>query len=316
MARAAGSGLLLRTQTSPGADPPLLTRGVPAYVVAPAGCSARTPSTPRTRRCSARSRGCASTRASPWPTCAARSTPSPPRCSARASSPGCGRPTSPSPSPAPSWTCSASPAAAPPRAGRRAVPGLPQRGLDRDRRLRHGQPGRAGRLRRRPRALHAASPSAWAWTAPLMFRHGITDIRDLYEGDVALHAPPSGWRPDMRVPVSWLRALVPGLTASADEIAAALVRAGLEVEQVHRVRRRRLRRGRRPRCSTSRSSTGFKKPIRFCHVRRRQRASTRSSAAPRTSPPATGCPSPCPARCCPAASRSPPGRPTAAPPTG
>ena len=38
----------------------------------------------------------------------------------------------------------------------------------------------------------------------------------------------------MRVPVSWLRALVPALTASADEIAAALVRAGLEVEQVHR----------------------------------------------------------------------------------
>ncbi len=69
----------------------------------------------------------------------------------------------------------------------------------------------------------------------------------------------------MRVPVSWLRALVPGLTASADEIAAALVRAGLEVEQVHRYGD-----------DVSGVVTGevldveelteFKKPIRYCHV--------------------------------------------------
>ena len=39
------------------------------------------------------------------------------------------------------------------RARRRAVPGLLQRGLDRGRRLRHGQPERARGLRRRPRAL-------------------------------------------------------------------------------------------------------------------------------------------------------------------
>ena len=69
----------------------------------------------------------------------------------------------------------------------------------------------------------------------------------------------------MRVPVSWLRALVPGLTASADEIAAALLRAGLEVEQVERI---------------GHDVTGvvvaevldveelttFRKPIRYCHV--------------------------------------------------
>ena len=69
----------------------------------------------------------------------------------------------------------------------------------------------------------------------------------------------------MRVPVSWLRTLVPGLTATADELAAALVRAGLEVEQVHRVGD-----------DVSGVLTGvvldveelteFKKPIRFCHV--------------------------------------------------
>ena len=69
----------------------------------------------------------------------------------------------------------------------------------------------------------------------------------------------------MRVPVSWLRELVPGLTASADEIGAALVRAGLEVEQVHRVGH-----------DVSgvvvgevldvEDLTQFKKPIRYCHV--------------------------------------------------
>jgi phenylalanyl-tRNA synthetase beta chain len=69
----------------------------------------------------------------------------------------------------------------------------------------------------------------------------------------------------MRVPVSWLRALVPGLAASADEISAALVRAGLEVEQVHRVGH-----------DVSgvvvgevldvEELTGFKKPIRYCRV--------------------------------------------------
>jgi phenylalanyl-tRNA synthetase beta chain len=38
----------------------------------------------------------------------------------------------------------------------------------------------------------------------------------------------------MRVPLSWLRSYVPGLTAPGDEVATALIRAGLEVEQVHR----------------------------------------------------------------------------------
>ena len=70
----------------------------------------------------------------------------------------------------------------------------------------------------------------------------------------------------MRVPVSWLRELVPGLAASADEIAAALVRAGLEVEQV-------LRPGRDVsgvvvgEVELVEELTDFKKPIRFCLVR-------------------------------------------------
>jgi phenylalanyl-tRNA synthetase beta chain len=70
----------------------------------------------------------------------------------------------------------------------------------------------------------------------------------------------------MRVPVSWLRTLVPGLSASADEIAAQLVRLGLEVEQVHRV-------GHDVTGVVTgevldvEDLTGFKKPIRYCHVR-------------------------------------------------
>ncbi|MCW2599620.1 MAG: phenylalanyl-tRNA synthetase, beta subunit [Frankiales bacterium] len=69
----------------------------------------------------------------------------------------------------------------------------------------------------------------------------------------------------MRVPLSWLRTFVPELTATPDEIAAALLRAGLEVEQVHRygdditgvVVGRVL---------DVEELTDFKKPIRFCHV--------------------------------------------------
>jgi phenylalanyl-tRNA synthetase beta chain len=69
----------------------------------------------------------------------------------------------------------------------------------------------------------------------------------------------------VRVPLSWLRTFVPQLTASADEIAAALVRAGLEVEQVDRY-------GEDVggvvvgRVLDVEELTGHKKPIRFCHV--------------------------------------------------
>ena len=69
----------------------------------------------------------------------------------------------------------------------------------------------------------------------------------------------------MRVPLSWLRTFVPALTATTDEVAEALVRVGLEVEQVHRygddvsgvVVGRVL---------DVEELTGHKKPIRFCHV--------------------------------------------------
>lgn len=69
----------------------------------------------------------------------------------------------------------------------------------------------------------------------------------------------------MRVPLSWLRPLVPGLKADVTDVAEALVRAGLEVEQVHRY-------GHDitgvvvGRVLDIEELTGHKKPIRYCHV--------------------------------------------------
>jgi phenylalanyl-tRNA synthetase beta chain len=58
---------------------------------------------------------------------------------------------------------------------------------------------------------------------------------------------------------------VPGLTADATEVAEALIRAGLEVEQVHRVGDE-LRDVVVGRVLDVEELTGHKKPIRFCHV--------------------------------------------------
>jgi phenylalanyl-tRNA synthetase beta chain len=69
----------------------------------------------------------------------------------------------------------------------------------------------------------------------------------------------------VRVPLSWLRALLPGLTASADEIGAALVRQGLELEQIHRIGGD-VRGVVVGRVLDIEELTGLKKPIRYCHV--------------------------------------------------
>lgn len=69
----------------------------------------------------------------------------------------------------------------------------------------------------------------------------------------------------MRVPVSWLRVLLPDLTATADEIAAALLRVGFEVEHVHRVGHD-VRGVVVGRVLDLELLSGLKKPIRYCHV--------------------------------------------------
>ena len=69
----------------------------------------------------------------------------------------------------------------------------------------------------------------------------------------------------MRVPVSWLRALLPDLTATADEIAAVLLRIGFEVEHVERVGDD-VRGVVVGRVLDIEELTGLKKPIRYCHV--------------------------------------------------
>ena len=58
-----------------------------------------------------------------------------------------------------------------------------RRGLDRVGRLRRGQPARADRLRRRLRALPGFA-FGMGIDRSLMFRHGVEDLRDLFEGDV------------------------------------------------------------------------------------------------------------------------------------
>ncbi|MDX6197505.1 MAG: phenylalanyl-tRNA synthetase beta chain [Actinomycetota bacterium] len=69
----------------------------------------------------------------------------------------------------------------------------------------------------------------------------------------------------MRVPVSWLRTLLPDLTADAGEIGAALLRVGFEVEHVHRVGDD-VRGVVVGKVLDIEELTGLKKPIRYCHV--------------------------------------------------
>ena len=150
--------------------------------LARAASSAPTSTTPRTARCSTRSRASSSTRASPWPTSRAPSTTSPRRCSATGSAPGSGRRTSPSPSPPPRSTCAASSAAASRRPSTTAAPA----------RARAGSSGAAAAWSTRGCSPPAASTTerytgfafGMGIDRTLMFRHGVADMRDMFEGDV------------------------------------------------------------------------------------------------------------------------------------
>src|SRR6476469_2269307 len=70
----------------------------------------------------------------------------------------------------------------------------------------------------------------------------------------------------MRVPMSWLRELLPGLTASADEVAASMTRIGHNVEQVEALGRE-ISGVLVGEVLDIEELTEFKKPIRFCQVR-------------------------------------------------
>ena len=73
------------------------------------------------------------------------------------------------------------------RAGRRDLPHLQGRGLDRVGRLRRGQPARARRLRHRPET-YTGFAFGMGLERTLMFRHGVADMRDMVEGDVRFTA--------------------------------------------------------------------------------------------------------------------------------
>ena len=99
-------------------------------------------------------------------------------CSATAPRPGCARPTSRSPSPAPRSTALLHLPRRPTR-----LPHLQGHRLDRGRWLRHGQPPRAHGIRHRPRPLHGVRVRD-RHRAVADVPHGVADMRDIVEGDV------------------------------------------------------------------------------------------------------------------------------------
>ena len=162
-----------------------------------------------------------------------------------------------------------------------AVPYLRLRGLDRVGRLRHGQPARAACLRQSTPSATRGFAFGMGIERTLMFRHGVTDMRDMVEGDVRFtRALRHGGL--MRVPLSWLRELrrPAGGRVDARDVAERLVRVGLEVEEVDR----RVRHDVAGPLVVGRvldvieELTDFKKPIRFC----------RSTSARPTAPTSAG----------------------------
>ena len=120
----------------------------------------------------------------------------------------------------------------------------------------------------------------------------------------------------MRVPLSWLlayAAVEPGTGAA--EVARRLTAAGLEVESVERVGHDDQRRG-RGRGGRDRGADRVQKPIRYCRVNTGLRRAARDLRRGELRRRATGSRWRCRARCCPAASRSAPARPTAGCPRG
>src|SRR5690606_23060703 len=151
------------------------------------------------------------------------------------------------------------------RAGRRPVPDLQLGGLDRAGRLRHGQPARAGGLRRRPRPLQRLGVRGR--------RRADADVPARRGGRVrhrggrrAVHTPVrDGWL--MGAPRSGVGEYAE-LPAGVDgrELAEKLIAAGLEVETVERAGadvKGPLVVGE---VLAVEELTGFKKPIRYCQV--------------------------------------------------
>ena len=273
---------------------------------APAGSSAPTSTTPRTARCSTRSRAWSSTRASPWPTSRAPSTTSPPRCSARASPPASGRRTSRSPS----------------RSAEVDLVCFVCRGV--------GSPtattcrtcrgegwiewGGCGVVNPRVLAACGVDPERYTGFAfgmgidrTLMFRHGVEDLRDALRGRRPLHHAPSERRSEHEGP----RLLDPRVRRPARRRHHRGARRPADRARAQARGDRAARRRRSPArswsagCSrwspsrrrTARPSTGAPSTSATPTAPASRRA---SSAARTTSRPATWSSWSCPAACCPA----------------
>src|SRR5689334_21023340 len=201
--------------------------------------------------------------ASRWRTSRARSTRSPPPCSAPSRAPGCARRTSPSPSRPPRWTC----------------------GSRRRRAARAGSSGAAAAWSTRTCSAPAASTptctpasrSAWASSAPCSSATASPTCATWSRATSGSAAPSASDRPfpgatHVRVPLSWLAGQVDGLPTDPDvggvdpdAVGEAFVRVGLEVEEIHRAPEITgpLVAGR---VVEIEELTGLKKPIRWCQV--------------------------------------------------
>ena len=134
---------------------------------------------------------------------------------------------------------------------RRLVPRAPRRpALGRVGRLRHGQPAGAASPAASTRRSTPGSPSAWASSAPCMFRSRRRRHARHRRGRRPVHPRiRSGGRVTMRVPVSsagWPSTSTLPAGTSVEDLDAAFVRLGLEVEEIHRPEAGHRAAGRRP----------------------------------------------------------------------
>jgi hypothetical protein len=150
----------------------------------------------------------------------------------------------------------------------------------------------------------------------LMFRHGVEDLRDVFEGDVRFTTAPSERSSDA-APVSWIREYVdlPD-DVSVEELTARLTALGLKLEALEAARRRDHRSARRrPRADAREGAAEERQDHQLVHRRRRAANGTGE-------PQGIVCGAHnfvvgdlvvvmLPGACCPAASRSPRARPTA-----
>ena len=150
----------------------------------------------------------------------------------------------------------------------------------------------------------------------LMFRHGIEDLRALFEGDVRFTTA-FGTR-TVKAPVSWIREYVDlPADVTTEQLAARLTALGLKLEAIEKPGEQIQRPARgRPGAHDGRRAAEERQDHQLVHRRRRRRERHRRAPGHRLRRPQLrarrpGRGDPARAACCPGTSRSPRARPTA-----